>query len=294
MIYLSSASLHICIQVLQSNNPKTTLYGAANATVPGDTLTLSVDPPSALSPSTPRTTIARNDGSWSMTIAPLAPSTEPMTLVLVSSKTGVNQTLKNVLRGNVYVCSGQSNMALSVNSGYLPLTASEVETQAAQYPHIRLLNNGHFWPPTPSHPGGTPLGAQTGDPAGWQVPTTGNGSTASPGTVANFSAVCWFMGTTLSDYHKGQMAIGLISTDAGGTSIHRWVDRDAASQCSQITPTSSTPAVDNSSIGQLFVPMVLPLAQMAISGFTWYVCRTNERSCLCCFWIVCRSCVWSQ
>ena len=74
---------------------------------------------------------------------------------------------------------------------------------ARKYPHIRLLNNGHFWPPTPSHPGGTALGKQKGDAPGWQIPTYGNGSTASQGTVANFSAACWFMGTALSDYAAG-------------------------------------------------------------------------------------------
>ena len=103
-------------------------------------------------------------------------------------------------------------MARAVKSGYLPLTAQMVEEQARNYPYIRLLNNGHFWPPTPSHPGGTPMGAQTGDKPGWQLPSFGNGSTASPGTVANFSAVCWFMGVTLTEYSKGSTPIGLVAT----------------------------------------------------------------------------------
>ena len=95
-------------------------------------------------------------------------------------------------------------MALAVESGYLPLLSAAVaEAQAKDYPHIRLLNNGHFWPPTPSHPGGTPLGAQTGDAPGWQLPSFGNGSTASQGTVANFSAACWFMGVTMSNAEQG-------------------------------------------------------------------------------------------
>lgn len=87
-------------------------------------------------------------------------------------------------------------MALPVSGGYLPLTADEVYAQAKTHPYIRLLNNGHFWPPTPSHPGGTALGKQVGDAPGWQLPSYGNGTTTSPGTVANFSAACWFMGAT--------------------------------------------------------------------------------------------------
>ena len=165
--------------------------------------------------------------------------------------------------------------------------------------------NGHFWPPTPSHPGGTALGLQTGDAPGWQLPSFGNGSSASQGTVANFSAACWFMGTTLSDYYtsgasdrhaqgnaqgddakdddahgdahaagQGVTPIGLISTNAGGTSIHRWVSQRAAAQCSQVTPTSTHSM--GSDIGTLFNPMVLPLARMAVSGFTWYQGEANE------------------
>ena len=46
---------------------------------------------------------------------------------------------------------------------------------------------------------------------------------------------------------------GLISTDAGGTPIHKWVDTEAAAKCSQITPTTPTAAGD---VGTLFNPMV--------------------------------------
>jgi hypothetical protein len=209
-------------------------------------------------------------------------------------------------------------MALPVSGGYLPLTAEAVEEQAKTYPHMRLLNNGHFWPPTPSRPGETALGKQLGDAPGWQLPSYGAGNFTSPGTVANFSAACvstadrrrpqqqpslfapahrvmvgvrayimicstyqhifvraqWFMGVTLADYADKATPIGLISTDAGGTSIHRWVSQAAAAKCSQVTPTS--PASMGADIGTLFDPMVLPLARMAINGFTWYQGEANE------------------
>ena len=84
------------------------------------------------------------------------------------------------------------------------------------------------------------------------------------------------MGVTLSDYHKGQRPIGLISTDAGGTSIHRWVSPRAAAKCSQITPTSAESM--GADIGTLFEPMVLPLSSMSVAGFTWYrACCTSAR-----------------
>jgi hypothetical protein len=251
--------------VLQSSSTKTSIYGDANATTAGDTVTVSVTPAAAVGGRSPFTATAGKDGSWIVALGEMAASTTPLTID-VSSKSGAKQTLENILVGSVFVCSGQSNMALPVSGGYLPLTADEVYAQAKNYPHIRLLNNGHFWPPTPSHPGGTALGKQIGDAPGWQLPSYGNGSTASPGTVANFSAACWFMGTTISKLSPA-VPVGLISTDAGGTSIHRWVSQAAASKCSQVTPTSTQSM--GADIGTLFDPMVLPLAKMAVSGFTW-------------------------
>ena len=258
--------------VLQSGSDKASIYGHANSTVAGDTVTVTVSPASAVDGRGPFTATAASDGSWIVALGKMAVSTAPLAID-VSSKTGAKQTLRNILVGSVFVCSGQSNMALPVSSGYLPLTADEVYAQAKQFPYVRLLNNGHFWPPTPSHPGGTALGKQTGDAPGWQLPSYGNGTSASPGTVANFSAACWFMGTTVSA-HAPSVPVGLISTDAGGTSIHRWVSPKAAARCSQITPTSTQSMGPD--IGTLFVPMVLPLSKMAVSGFTWYQGEANE------------------
>eukprot|EP00040_Diaphanoeca_grandis_P022645 m.122132 g.122132 ORF g.122132 m.122132 type:complete len:517 (+) comp28902_c0_seq1:561-2111(+) len=205
-------------------------------------------------------------------LPPLNVSTTPLTIHVTSSKTSNETTLKNILVGDVYVCSGQSNMALAVESGYLPSTAAAVEMQAKSR-LIRLLNNGHFWPPTPSRPGETALGAQRGDAPGWAMPTTGNGTSASPGTVANFSAVCYFMGTHIYDALDGKVPIGLVSTAAGGTNINRWSSPSAIAKCSQVTPFSNSTEYN---IGTLFEPMVLPLAPMAVRGFTWFQGEANE------------------
>ena len=263
--------------VVQAHTPTATIYGNANATTPGDTIHITVAMATGAAPTQTHTSaVAKADGSWSASLGNLPYSTTGMTITATSGRLGTVQVLEDVLAGDVYICSGQSNMALPVSGGSLPLLPNITEAMAKNYPYMRLLNNGHFWPPTPSHPGGTALGRQTGDRPGWQVPTFGNGSYASQGTVANFSAVCWFMGTTLSDYTNRSRPIGLISTDAGGTSIHRWVSQEAtaASSCSQVTPTSTQSM--GGDIGTLFEPMVSPLAQMAVSGFTWYQGEANE------------------
>jgi hypothetical protein len=116
--------------VLQANNSKTSIYGAANATTAGDTISVSVSSGGGIATATSTfTATAAADGSWEVSLGAMGASSEPITLIALSKSSGTKQTLTNVLIGDVYVCSGQSNMALSVNSGYLPLTLDIVEQQ---------------------------------------------------------------------------------------------------------------------------------------------------------------------
>jgi hypothetical protein len=164
-------------------------------------------------------------------------------------------------------------MALSVSSGFLPhASAAEVEAQAANYQLVRLINNGHFWPWYASNPGGTPVGDEAGNPRGFRLPTPGNGTWRSPGTVANFSASCWFFGADVFDALGGVVPIGLIDNSAGGTSIHYWCSQDAIDQCSQVTPSSN---VTDDGVGVLFEAMVAPLARVPLRGVLWFQGESN-------------------
>ena len=165
-------------------------------------------------------------------------------------------------------------MALGVAGAYLPFSsAAEVEAWAPTYPNVRLLNNGHFWPWYTSRPGGTPVGDEAGNPRGFRLPTAGNGSWHSYGTIANFSASCWFMGADLSDALGGQVPIGLIDNSAGGTSIHYWASPDAVAKCNQVTPSSNVTA---DGVGVLFDSMVAPLVGVALSGVAWFQGESNN------------------
>lgn len=149
--------------VLQANTSRATIYGAANATIPGDTVTvtmqqqpatttvhstaaagLSSSPAIDSSPSMLAgrsfTATADADGSWEVTLGAMPASMAPTTITVKSKASGVAQTLANVLIGDVFICSGQSNMALPVSGGSLPLLPNETEALARRYPHIRLLN----------------------------------------------------------------------------------------------------------------------------------------------------------
>jgi sialate O-acetylesterase len=118
------------------------------------------------------------------------------TMTIKSSNT---ITLSDVWLGEVWLCSGQSNMEWSVQRS---LNAKE-EIAAARHPMIRLFDvNGHVKGPMPLD-----------DPRGtWQA--------CSPETVGGFSAVGYYFGRELQQ--KLNVPIGLIGTNWGGTRIEPW------------------------------------------------------------------------
>ena len=140
------------------------------------------------------TTKADADGNWRIDL-PAMQAGGPYTLRITGSNT---LELTNVLFGEVWVCSGQSNMQWSVNAS----KDSAAEIAAAMYPKIRL-----FYVPRRSS------GLLKKDvEADWQE--------TSPETIPNFSAVAYFFGRKL---HKDlNVPIGLINSSWGGTRIEPW------------------------------------------------------------------------
>ncbi|MFQ3678321.1 MAG: sialate O-acetylesterase, partial [Fimbriimonadaceae bacterium] len=111
--------------------------------------------------------------------------------------------LRNVVVGDVWLCSGQSNMEWPVSAANNP----EAEIAAADFPLIRLFHVARFADPE-----------WTGDvDAQWEV--------CSPETVGRFSAVAYFMGRSL--HRSSGVPIGLIHSSWGGTPAEAWVSREA-------------------------------------------------------------------
>ena len=111
-------------------------------------------------------------------------------------------TIENILIGEVWVCSGQSNMGMTVRSS----NNADQEIASANYPEIRLFS--------------VPL-------VGTQVPQydcKGKWVACSPETVANFTAAGYFFGRDV--YKNIKMPVGLINTSWGGSSCEAWVRRD--------------------------------------------------------------------
>ena len=140
------------------------------------------------------TAVADAEGNW-RTELPAMAAGGPYTLRVKGSNT---LELTNVLFGEVWVCSGQSNMQWPVSAS----KDSEAEIAAGMYPKIRL-----FYVPR------VPSGLLQQDVAADWYETT-------PETIPNFSAVAYYFGRKL--YKNLDVPIGLINTSWGGTRIEPW------------------------------------------------------------------------
>lgn len=142
------------------------------------------------------------EGQWKTQIAAL--SAGGPYRIRLSDGSGAETVLENVLAGNIWLCSGQSNMAY-------PVAASVDQPDAFNHgnPAIRLLS--------------VPLRAELNtqdefiDPVSWQ--------TATDESVKNFSAVCYFFGREMVE--QDGIPLGLINASWGGSAIEAWVSEQS-------------------------------------------------------------------
>lgn len=146
-------------------------------------------------------TTADADGKWMVRLGPFEASASPRTLTIAGKSNEIK--VHDILVGEVWVCSGQSNMQWSVRASANP----ESERSAAHWPEIRMFTAAHV---TANEP-------QFTVPGGWQV--------CSPSTVSNFSAVGYYFGRDL--YQELNVPIGLIHTSWGGTRAEPWTSGEA-------------------------------------------------------------------
>jgi sialate O-acetylesterase len=141
-----------------------------------------------------KTTVTDSSGKWSVELDPLKAG-GPHTLIVE----GENRiAIEDVLVGEVWLCSGQSNMAMTVSRS----ANFEQEQAAADHPGIRMFTVAR-------HAAVEPQDDCQGD---WKVCT--------PDTVGGFSATAYFFGRRL---HKElDVPVGLINSSWGGTPVQAW------------------------------------------------------------------------
>ncbi|HEY1174349.1 MAG TPA: sialate O-acetylesterase [Verrucomicrobiae bacterium] len=156
---------------------------------PGEAVSVQLDGQSAVSAT------ADAAGKWRVELPPQKADGKARTLTVKANNT---LTLKDVLVGEVWLCSGQSNMEWTVNNSENP----KDEIAAANYPTIRHIK-------VPLKPASVP---QDEFKASWQV--------CSPQTAGGFTAAGYFMARKLQK--ELGVPIGLINSSWGGTRIEPW------------------------------------------------------------------------
>ncbi|MCB1277555.1 sialate O-acetylesterase [Prosthecobacter sp.] len=181
--------------VLQSGKP-VPVWGTADAnaevsvTIAGQTKTAKADA----------------EGKWSLKLDALTASSEPQTLTVG------DKTINDVLVGEVWLGSGQSNMAMSVQ-GAKDFDQTKKESNL---PLIRMFTEGSSASDT----------AQTQGKGTWVVCT--------PDTVGRFSATLFFFGRTV--YATLQTPVGLINSSVGGTPIESWISPEEQHASAELKP----------------------------------------------------------
>jgi sialate O-acetylesterase len=202
--------------VLQRAPQKSILWGFGD---PGQLTTLTVNDKTYITVSPLKPLNPQNESIWSITLDPIEDE-GPFDINVSQSLTNgtiVTITINDILFGDVWICSGQSNMQMTVSSIF---NGTEEIANAGNYPKIRVF--------TASTTGSSaPIEELLAIRLNWSV--------ASPESIGGpdwsyMSAVCWLYGRQIHQALNGR-PIGLIATSYGGTAIELWMPSKALEDC---------------------------------------------------------------
>lgn len=205
-----------------------------------------------------KTTVTDQSGNWSLKLNAIKASFTPREMTIKGKTTIV---LKNILVGEVWLCSGQSNMEYAMRKysdyktktkGYQP---PENDLNKASNTNIRIfLDRRKYMNPSPEH-------------LGWDA--------AMGKPLVDFSAVGYYFAKDL--YAKLNVPIGMISAAVPGSRIEPWIQ---ASQM-EIEPKLKNGKIldklsnDGGDPGKFYDTMIQPLIPFALKGMLWYQGESN-------------------
>jgi len=198
---------------------------------------------------------ANNQAQWELKIkTPEAGG--PFTI----SIKGYNEVvLKNILIGEVWVCSGQSNMEMSASWG---IDNGEEEAKNATNPNIRFFMVPKLTATTP------------------QNNLLGNWTESTPETMKNFSAVGYFFAKRLREDLKN-VPIGLISSNWGGTPAEIWMPEEVIQNDAILLENAkklNEQEYGPRQPGRAYNAMIYPFVGFKIAGTLWYQGESNVGS----------------
>jgi sialate O-acetylesterase len=205
-------------------------------------------------------TVAKK-GQWELFL-PMQVAGGPYTMTITGKNT---ITLDNILIGDVWVASGQSNMEMPLK-GWGKVLNYEQEIKAADYPEIRFFQAKHVTSTAPQD-----------DIKAWD----GNWQPCSPQTVPEFSSVGYFFAREI--YTHEHIPVGIIHSSWGGTVAEAWVSGESLKKMPafadtvkalQSLATPQSPQNPNKTM-LLYNAMIHPLLPYAIKGAIWYQGESN-------------------
>jgi sialate O-acetylesterase len=198
---------------------------------------------------------ANDKGDWLVKVK----TTEaggPFSVSIISGKEKV--VLQNILLGEVWLCSGQSNMEMPV-AGYgdQPVNGSTDALLTAENNNLRLYTVGKLSIATP------------------QDTCKGSWLVATPESVSKFSAVGYFFARILQQ--SLNIPVGMITTNWGGSRIEAWMKNDVITGFADAyKQTSQEKSQPNQRASRLYNGMIAPLVNYNIKGAIWYQGESNK------------------
>jgi sialate O-acetylesterase len=201
-------------------------------------------------------TQAGADGKWKLKVA-TPPAGGPYEITITD---GTPVTLKNILIGEVWLCSGQSNMEMAIK-GFKdqPILGSNDAIFNAANTNIRLYTVPRSIQRTPQ---------DTSKNSAWKL--------AEPETVSNFSATAYWFGKML--YDKLQVPIGLVNISYGGSPVEAFMDEETLKAFPEIKVPAKTDTtkLNNKVATVLYNGMLRPFLGFTIKGCIWYQGESNN------------------
>lgn len=200
---------------------------------------------------------ANTNGDWEINIKTTNSKT-PQTIELTSADSKIK--LDNILFGEVWVCSGQSNMFQPMK-GYSgqPTFEGPMAAAKANNPNLRLFSVKKIGSKIPLD--------DINEYVGWKE--------ASPENVIDFSAVAYFFGQQLQEILD--VPVGLIHTSWGGSKVQAWISKDMLTKYETVDIETKDISKSTQRISTvLFNAMIHPITNFTIKGALWYQGESNR------------------
>ena len=251
--------MSITKNMILQQNKNVNIWGTG---APGKTVTVSID-------DQVKTATIDNNGDWIVQLDPMKATFTAKTMTITDGST--TKELTGILVGEVWMTSGQSNMAYTFlellrDRGYTPdnMTAEEIyatpmfkdwTAYADNYKNVRIFTPGYAQKASPD---------KTGTDAYWVNETYGWGKGANIKDWYGHSV--YGLGFALRLQQKLGVPVGFINVAVGGSSIEEWISNETYTTNNYTLHQNPTAKP----VSQLYNGMMYPVKNATINGFMWY------------------------